>query len=123
MDAVGWYRRKVNYDSTTTGCALINVVITLIFSINLAGRKPYYSSSSSRMSTTVTMAKDTLHDGAFIRSCPSPYSHAQVIAYLECIKWPVPTATPDEFDSSLDNLHLLMYLHFVAFPFSNTDLH
>ncbi|KAA1476263.1 cysteine proteinase [Dentipellis sp. KUC8613] len=88
------------------------------------------------MIDNTTSAPGRLFDGAFIRSIPSPYTPSQIRQYLKNIGWPAladaaddslqSNASPDTaitFDANLENLSRLMYLHTVAFPTDNSDMH
>lgn len=82
---------------------------------------PIILQSSSRVAVDdvlkTTMAH--LHDEAYIRSVPSPYTPSQVNEYLEHIAWSRPTTS----DSAFDALSDLMLMHGTTFPSENTDLH
>ncbi|THU95486.1 cysteine proteinase [Dendrothele bispora CBS 962.96] len=81
------------------------------------------------------MARGTLHDGAFIKHMPSPFSKTQVIQWLEAIQfYDAKSNLKDERGrdkdserelppATLENLTILTRLHLVAFPFEATPIH
>jgi len=67
-----------------------------------------------------------LHDATFIRHVASPYSPAQVNAYLDKIGWSPGSAAghrSSHFEPNAANLRRLMYLHLLAFPQDTSALH
>lgn len=63
----------------------------------------------------------SLSDGSHIRKVPSAYTEEQIATYLQTVGWQ--TTLPSSFVPNIDNLARLMYLHVLAFPIDNTDLH
>ncbi|KAF5364590.1 hypothetical protein D9758_005581 [Tetrapyrgos nigripes] len=67
-----------------------------------------------------------LRDGLWIRQTPSVYSSSQILRWLTRINYPKADLSEhviSTFDTSLENLCLLLRLTLVAFPFENTQMH
>lgn len=72
------------------------------------------------------MQKDgQLRDGLWIKTAQSLYDKTQVANWLSHIKYPGnwSAGNVDTFDTTLDNLCLLLRLQIVAFAFENTAMH
>jgi hypothetical protein len=68
-----------------------------------------------------------LRGGLWIKHMSSYYTRAQVATWLSCIGFEPAYSEKDisagSFHVSLENLHTIVRLHLIAFPFENTAMH
>ncbi|KAK7455246.1 hypothetical protein VKT23_011118 [Stygiomarasmius scandens] len=81
----------------------------------------------ANMSTITDSRTDgRLRDGLWIKRIPSVYSPTQIVQWLSKIDYPKKDLSEDDvstFETSLENLCLLIRLQVVRFPFENTPMH